>query len=187
MRVCLLAALPSKAFLPPSERDARAPSTRNAGNAGVPPAMPTAREKTCPFERGGRGGLWSAEAELPPTLKLALQTCPRAAPLSHAVGEGLGVRAKQGASPCVPTPLLVRVHRFGTESLRQGRFSPRGRERVGAPCCPHPLCPPLPRGGRGGLWSAEARLPPTLKLTLQHSKHVRVRLPSPTLWERGWG
>jgi len=26
-----------------------------------------------------------------------------------------------------------------------------------------------------------------LKLTLQHSKQVRARLPSPTLWERGWG
>ena len=45
---------------------------------------------------------------------------------------------------------LIGVHRFGTESLRQGRFSPRGREQVGAPFCPHPLCPPLPRGGRGG-------------------------------------
>jgi hypothetical protein len=78
---------------------------------------------------------------------------------------------------------LIRVHRFGTESLRQGRFSPRGRERVGAPCCPHPLCPPLPRGGRGGLWSAEAKLPPTLKLTLQRSKQVSAQLPSPTLWE----
>jgi len=56
-----------------------------------------------------------------------------------------------------PTPLrrgaggeLVRVQRFGTEALRQGRFSPRRREWVGAPFCPHPLCPPLPRGGRGG-------------------------------------
>ena len=54
----------------------------------------------------------------------ALHTCPRAAPLSHAVGEGLGVRAKRGAPPCVPTPLLVRVHRFGTKSLKQGLFFP---------------------------------------------------------------
>jgi hypothetical protein len=38
-----------------------------------------------------------------------------------------------------------------------------------------------------GIWSAEAKLPPTLKLALQHSKHVRARLPSPTQWERGWG
>ena len=55
LRACLLAALPNRAFLPPCERDARAPSTRDAGNAGVPPAMPTAREKTYPFELGGRG------------------------------------------------------------------------------------------------------------------------------------
>jgi hypothetical protein len=72
---------------------------------------------------------------------------------------------------------LTRVHRFDTESLRQ----------TGAPYCPHPLCPPLPRGGRGGLWSAEAKLPPTLKRALQHSKGLGARLPSPTLWERGWG
>jgi hypothetical protein len=56
LRACLPAALPSRAFLPSCERDARAPSTRDAGNAGVPPAMPTAREKTYPFEpcQGGR-------------------------------------------------------------------------------------------------------------------------------------
>jgi len=58
LRACLLAALPSGAFLPPCERDARAPSTRDAGNAGVPPALPTAREKTYPFKPNlprGRG------------------------------------------------------------------------------------------------------------------------------------
>ena len=59
----------------------------------------------------------------------ALQKGRRVAPLSH--------RWERGTK-------LIRVHRFGTESLRQGRFSPRGRERVGAPCCPNPLCPPLP-------------------------------------------
>ena len=50
LRACLLAALPSRAFLPSCERDARAPSTRDAGNAGVPPAMPTAREKNLPLQ-----------------------------------------------------------------------------------------------------------------------------------------
>ena len=50
LRACLLAELPSRAFLLSCERDARAPGTRCAGNAGVPPAMPTAREKTYPFE-----------------------------------------------------------------------------------------------------------------------------------------
>ena len=48
--VPVLAALPSRAFLLSCGRDARAPSTRNAGNAGVSPAMPTAREKTYPFK-----------------------------------------------------------------------------------------------------------------------------------------
>ena len=53
MQACPLAALPSRAFLPPCERDARIPSTRGAGNAGVPPALPTAREKTYPFKPAG--------------------------------------------------------------------------------------------------------------------------------------
>jgi hypothetical protein len=56
LRACLLAALPSRAFLLPCERDACAPSTRDAGNAGVPPAMPTAREKTYPFKEPKGGG-----------------------------------------------------------------------------------------------------------------------------------
>ena len=66
---------PSKAFPLPCERDARAPSTRCAGNAGVPPAIPTTREKTYPSKEGA----------------------PPCAPttLSHSVGEGLGVRAKK--------------------------------------------------------------------------------------------
>jgi hypothetical protein len=53
--VCLPVGLPSEAFLLPCGRDARAPSTRDAGNAGVPPAIPTAREKTYPFKPCGRG------------------------------------------------------------------------------------------------------------------------------------
>jgi hypothetical protein len=55
LRACLLAELPSRVFLLPCERDARVPSTRCAGNAGVPPAMLTAREKTYPFKGGHRG------------------------------------------------------------------------------------------------------------------------------------
>jgi hypothetical protein len=47
--VCLPVKLPSKAFLLPCERDARAPSTRCAGNAGVSPAIPTAQEKNLPL------------------------------------------------------------------------------------------------------------------------------------------
>jgi hypothetical protein len=57
LRACLLAEPPNRVFLSPCERDARAPSTRNAGNAGVPPAIPTAREKTYPFKGGWEGGM----------------------------------------------------------------------------------------------------------------------------------
>jgi hypothetical protein len=113
---CLPAKLPSKGLLLPCERDARAPSTRDAGNAGVPPAIPTTREKK-------------------PT------------PLSL-VGEGLGVRAESGRTLHTANPSDV----------------------------PSPPLSPSPAGGRGGLWSAEAQLPPTLKLTLQHSKQVSARL-----------
>ena len=47
-------------------------------------------------------------------------------------------------------------------------------------------CVPLSRkADAGGLWSAEAKLPPMLKLTLQHSKQVSVQLtPLP---QRGSG
>jgi hypothetical protein len=47
--VCLPVKLPSKVFLLPCERDARAPSTRCAENAGVSPAIPTAQEKNLPL------------------------------------------------------------------------------------------------------------------------------------------
>ena len=57
LRACLLAEPPNRVFLSPCERDARAPSTHNAGNAGVPPAIPTAREKTYPFKPACRGNL----------------------------------------------------------------------------------------------------------------------------------
>jgi hypothetical protein len=78
----------------------------------------------------------------------ALQTGQRAAPLAHAVGEGLGVRAKTGRI----------LHTANSSDV------------------PSPPLSPSPAGGRGGLWSAEAKLPPTLKLTLQHSKQVSARL-----------
>ena len=64
LRACLLAEPPNRVFLSPCERDARAPSTRNAGNAGVPPAIPTAREKTYPFKRP-RGRLGGGHVEKP--------------------------------------------------------------------------------------------------------------------------
>jgi hypothetical protein len=82
LRACLLAEPPNRVFLSPCGRDARVPSTRDAGSAGVPPAMPTAREKTYPFKVSPSPAGRAGEGE-------------RAAPLSHQVGEGLGVRAKK--------------------------------------------------------------------------------------------
>ena len=54
----------------------------------------------------------------------------------------------------------------------------------GAPCCAFP-----PQGGRWGLWSAEAQLPPDAEAALPHSEQVSVRphTPLPLLGEKGWG
>ena len=84
------------------------------------------------------GSAASAHAEADAS---ALQTGQRAAPLSHLVGEGLGVKAESRRT----------LHTANSSDV------------------------PL------------AKIPPTLKLTLQHSKQVCARLPSPTWWERGWG
>jgi hypothetical protein len=90
-----------------------------------------------------------------------------------AIGKCLCVGFSTRPPPNLPRGRLVRVHQFGTELLRQGRLSPRRRGRAGAPFCPHPLCPPLPQGGRGGT---------------RCRAHCRAPLhPSPTQWERGWG
>ena len=59
----------------------------------LPPKPPVS-----PSPASRRGGLWSAEAELSPNAEAnasVLQRGRRAAPLSHPVGEGLGVRAKK--------------------------------------------------------------------------------------------
>jgi len=119
LQACLLAEPPSRAFLPPCERDARAPSPRCAGNAGVPPATPTAREKTYPSNTNRA----SEVHQLPPSFRfpplregnrarvrfplLAGGTLRRGSSTavflnsgsaigisSHRVGEGLGVRAE---------------------------------------------------------------------------------------------
>ena len=57
MQACPLAALPSRAFLPPCERDARVPSTRDAGNAGVPPACQPREKKPTPLRNLKEGVL----------------------------------------------------------------------------------------------------------------------------------
>ena len=75
-----------------SEAGTVSPSAGVNGQArpfALTPCVPLSR-------RAGEGGLWSAEAELPPTLKLRFSTPNGTAcgsPLAHA--EGLEVRAKE--------------------------------------------------------------------------------------------
>ena len=115
LRACLLAALPSRALLPPCERDARAPSTRCAGNAGVPPAMPTARGKTYPFK--------------PPVSpsSASRERGNARIPLSHPVGEGLksaifNTNRAGGVYNCPPPLGLKGVGFFlAWSGLRAGR------------------------------------------------------------------
>ena len=127
LRACLLAALPSRAFLPPCERDARAPSTRCAGNAGVPPAMPIAREKTYPFKGVGR------RARRPYIFPLA-----RLAGEGDKGGEGNTVRlpvlARAGkiiSASAIPCQTVVPLSALGGEMLLQacvhGQSSPSAR------------------------------------------------------------
>ena len=82
----------------------------------------------CAFPpQGGRRGLWSAEAPLPSNAEAsasALQTGQRTAPLSHAVGEGLGVREdyrlrrRSPTSPASPAPNANRLAGSGTNCKR---------------------------------------------------------------------
>jgi hypothetical protein len=124
-----------------------------AGSAGGAPYVDwyPPPDRWLPRPRGGRGGLWSAEAQLPPMLKLTLQhskqVSARLTPLPPC-GRGAGGEGKSGRTLHTANPSDV----------------------------PSPPLSPSPAGGRGGLWSAEAQLPPMLKLTLQHSKQVSARL-----------
>ena len=153
-----------------------------------------------------RGGLWSAEAQLPPDAEAdasALQTGLRAAPLSHIVGEGLGVRAKKRASPahselkrctlipCVPLEgvgfLRACLHaalpsRAFLLSCERGARAPSTRY-AGNAGVPHAI--PTAR---------EKTYPLScVPLSCRRARgsrraHRRAPLhPSPTAWERGWG
>jgi hypothetical protein len=66
-------------------------------------------------------------------------------------GEQYAMRGEQYANAVqqYATRGLIRAQRFGTEPLGRAIF-PSACARAGASCSPHPLCPPLPRSGRGG-------------------------------------
>jgi len=98
-----------------------------------------------------RGGLWSAEASLPPNAEAALQHSKRlsATPLSHAVGEGLGVRVKKTD---IPQQALLHLYARLNHAYRTGRWEP---------VAPHPVRPSAWRGVLGLLGYYLPRLPYT--------------------------
>jgi hypothetical protein len=65
------------------------------------------------YEIFGAGALFPCVCLAGQTRLVALTPC---VPLSREAGEG------EGAPPCAPTPLLIRVQPSGTESLKQTRF-----------------------------------------------------------------
>ena len=98
-----------------------------------------------------RVGLWSAEAKLPPNAEAALQHSKRlsATPLSHAVGEGLGVRVKKID---IPQQALLHLYARLNHAYRTGRWEP---------VAPHAVRPSAWRGALGLLGYYLPRLPYT--------------------------
>ena len=98
-----------------------------------------------------RGGLWRAEAALPPDAEAALQHSKRlpATPLSHAVGEGLGVRVKKTD---ISQQALLHLYARLNHAYRTGRWEP---------VAPHAVRPSAWRGALGLLGYYLPRLPYT--------------------------
>jgi gamma-glutamyl:cysteine ligase YbdK (ATP-grasp superfamily) len=99
----------------------------------------------------GRGGLWRAEAALPPNAEAALQHSKRlpATPLSHCVGEGLGVRVKKTD---ISQQALLHLYARLNHAYRTGRWEP---------VAPHAVRPSAWRGALGLLGYYLPRLPYT--------------------------
>jgi len=99
----------------------------------------------------GRGGLWRAEAKLPPNAEAALQHSKRlpATPLSHRVGEGQGVRDKKTV---FLEDALLRTYARLNHAYRTGRWEP---------VAPHAVRPSAWRGALGLLGYYLPRLPYT--------------------------
>jgi gamma-glutamyl:cysteine ligase YbdK (ATP-grasp superfamily) len=98
-----------------------------------------------------RGGLWRAEAQLPPNAEAALQHSKRlpATPLSHCVGEGLGVRVKKTD---ISQQALLHLYARLNHAYRTGRWEP---------VAPHAVRPSAWRGALGLLGYYLPRLPYT--------------------------
>jgi hypothetical protein len=79
---------------------------------------------------------------------------------------------------------LTRVQRLSVQfSAQFSSASAVGQTRLVALT---PFFPLSYEAGEGG-YVRRAGFRPMLKLTLQHSKSVGAQIPSPTLWEMGWG
>jgi gamma-glutamyl:cysteine ligase YbdK (ATP-grasp superfamily) len=98
-----------------------------------------------------RGGLWRAEAALPPNAEAALQHSKRlpATPLSHCVGEGLGVRVKKTD---ISQQALLHLYARLNHAYRTGRWEP---------VAPHAVRPSVWCGVLGLLGYYLPRLPYT--------------------------
>jgi gamma-glutamyl:cysteine ligase YbdK (ATP-grasp superfamily) len=96
----------------------------------------------------GRGGLWRAEAKLPPDAEAALQHSKRHS-LSHRVGEGLGVRVKKTD---ISQQALLHLYARLNHAYRTGRWEP---------VAPHAVRPSAWRGALGLLGYYLPRLPYT--------------------------
>jgi hypothetical protein len=134
----------------------------------------------------GCGDLKMADFRVPPASRgnrvgapLAVPLAKRGEPKGGGISEpcnthraGKVHKLLRVQNPPTPCPLLIRVQRFGKESLRQGRFFPahaRGQARSFAltPCVPLSR-----RRERGNALQGALPCAPT---------------PSPTRWERGRG
>jgi hypothetical protein len=133
-----------RACMQPSPPLSPSPASGRGGlwsaEAELPPDAPAS----------GRGGLWSAEAELPPAAEAnasALQMRWRAAPLSHRVGEGQGVRAPKEDSFA---DVLLSTYARLNHAYRTGRWTP---------VAPHSVRPSAWRGVLGLLGYYLPRMP----------------------------
>jgi hypothetical protein len=82
---------------------------------------------------------------------------------------------------------LTRVQRLSVQFSGWAQFSSAsavGQTRLVALT---PFFPLSREAGEGGYGVRKRSFRPMLKLTLQHSKSVGAQIPSPTLWEMGWG
>jgi hypothetical protein len=115
-------------------------------HACIQPSLPLS-----PSPASGRGSLWSAEAKLPPNAEAALQHSKRlpATPLSHCVGEGLGVRVKKTD---ISQQALLHLYARLNHAYRTGRWEP---------VAPHAVRPSAWRGALGLLGYYLPRLPYT--------------------------